>query len=124
VLLECLLLAIASLAFGLAPDKPRTYLAILLTAAAMGFRNAVVRKLGIPDLTTTVLTLTLTGIASDSSLGGGTNPRWKTRLLGIVMMAAGAGIGAALERVLPLAPLLLSSVLAVITGAFVLRSQS
>ena len=46
-----------------------------LTALAMGFRNATTRKLGVPDLTTTVLTLTITGLAADSSLAGGTNPR-------------------------------------------------
>jgi hypothetical protein len=43
-----------------------------LTALAMGFRNATTRKLGVPDLTTTVLTLTITGLAADSSLAGGT----------------------------------------------------
>jgi len=41
---------------------------ITLTALAMGTRNAAVRKLAIPDLTTTVLTLTITGIGADSSL--------------------------------------------------------
>jgi len=41
---------------------------ITLAALAMGTRNAAVRKLAIPDLTTTVLTLTITGIGADSSL--------------------------------------------------------
>jgi uncharacterized membrane protein YoaK (UPF0700 family) len=36
-----------------------------LSAVAMGTQNAVVRRLGVPDLTTTVLTMTLTGIAAD-----------------------------------------------------------
>jgi len=40
-----------------------TYGLIVLMALAMGVRNAVVRKLAVPDLTTTVLTLTVTGIA-------------------------------------------------------------
>ena len=44
------------------------YSIIVLTAVAMGIRNAAVRKLGVPDLTTTVLTLTVTGLAADSSL--------------------------------------------------------
>jgi hypothetical protein len=48
---------------------------IALTALALGARNAAVRKLAIPDLTTTVLTLTLTGIAADSSLANGNNVR-------------------------------------------------
>ena len=32
----------------------------------MGAQNATARKLAVPDLTTTVLTLTITGIAADS----------------------------------------------------------
>src|SRR3989449_736223 len=51
---------------------------IVLTALAMGVRNATVRKIALPDLTTTVLTLTLTGLAADSALAGGANPRaWR-----------------------------------------------
>ena len=41
---------------------------IALLAFAMGVRNATVRGLGVPDLTTTVLTMTLTGLAADSQL--------------------------------------------------------
>jgi hypothetical protein len=37
---------------------------IVLTAVAMGLRNATVRRLAVPDLSITVLTLTLTGIAA------------------------------------------------------------
>jgi hypothetical protein len=47
---------------------------IILTAVAMGLCNAAVRRLAVPDLTTTVLTLTLTGLAADSTLAGGHNP--------------------------------------------------
>ena len=39
------------------------YGVIVLTALAMGVRNATVRKIALPDLTTTVLTLTRTGLA-------------------------------------------------------------
>src|SRR5437899_1188448 len=85
---------------------------IVLTAVAMGFRNAVVRKLAVPDLTTTVLTLTVTGLASDSSLAGGTNPRWRTRLVSIVTMFSGAATGALLLRYGVDAPLAASSLLA------------
>jgi uncharacterized membrane protein YoaK (UPF0700 family) len=75
-----------------------TYGLIVLMALAMGVRNAVVRKLAVPDLTTTVLTLTVTGIASDSSLAGGANPRWKTRVSAVITMFAGAATGAMLLR--------------------------
>jgi uncharacterized membrane protein YoaK (UPF0700 family) len=75
-----------------------TYGLIVLLALAMGVRNAVVRKLAVPDLTTTVLTLTVTGIASDSSLAGGANPRWSTRVTAVITMFAGAATGAMFLR--------------------------
>jgi uncharacterized membrane protein YoaK (UPF0700 family) len=64
-----------------------------LTALAMGFRNATAPKLGLPDLTTTVLTLTITGLAADSSLAGGTNPRRRRRVASVLLMFAGAAVG-------------------------------
>jgi uncharacterized membrane protein YoaK (UPF0700 family) len=84
----------------------QSYSIIVLTALAMGIRNATVRKMGIPDLTTTVLTLTITGLAADSTFAGGTSPRWRRRLLAVLMMFFGAAIGTLLLRhslVLPLA---------------------
>ena len=96
---------------------------IVLTAVAMGFRNAVVRKLAVPDMTTTVLTLTVTGLASDSSLAGGTNPRWKTRLTSIVTMFAGAATGAMLLRYGVVAPLAASSFVAALAYMVARRSE-
>jgi uncharacterized membrane protein YoaK (UPF0700 family) len=72
------------------------YAMIVLTAVAMGLRNATVRRLAVADLTTTVLTLTLTGIAADSVLAGGSNLNWVRRLAAIVAIFAGAAIGAVL----------------------------
>ncbi len=63
-----------------------------LTASAMGVRNATVRRLGVPDLTTTVLTLTLTGLGADSNFAGGDNPRRKRRILAVVAMLIGAAL--------------------------------
>src|SRR6266478_4680341 len=76
----------------------QVYSIIVLTACAMGIRNATVRKMGIPDLTTTVLTLTITGLAADSRFAGGTNPRWRRRLLAVLLMFAGAALGTLLLR--------------------------
>ena len=42
------------------------YALIVPLAIAMGIQNATARRLAVPDLTTTVLTLTLTGITADS----------------------------------------------------------
>ena len=64
----------------------------------MGIRNATIRKLAVPDLTTTVLTLTVTGLAADSSLAGGGNPRWQRRAGSVIAMFVGAGLGAVLIR--------------------------
>ena len=71
----------------------QSYGLIALTAFAMGTRNAAVRKLAVPDLTTTVLTLTITGLAADSSLAHGNNPRWGRRAASIMAMFAGASVG-------------------------------
>jgi uncharacterized membrane protein YoaK (UPF0700 family) len=85
------------------------YAMILLTAVAMGIRNATVRRLAVPELTTTVLTLTMTGIAADSSLAGGTNPRLGRRLAAVLSIFAGGAIGALLVYSVGLAvPLVLT----------------
>lgn len=75
------------------PHFLRLYGIIALTAVAMGLRNAAVRKLAVPDLTTTVLTLTITGLAADSSLAHGSNPRWLRRIGAVVAMCGGAALG-------------------------------
>jgi uncharacterized membrane protein YoaK (UPF0700 family) len=64
-----------------------------LAALAMGGQNAVVRALAVPDLTTTVLTMTLTGIAADLRHRG-RGPAVATRLLAVLAMLAGAVLGA------------------------------
>jgi uncharacterized membrane protein YoaK (UPF0700 family) len=40
-------------------------IAVALAAIALGVQNAMVRRLAVPDITTTVLTMTLTGVAAD-----------------------------------------------------------
>jgi uncharacterized membrane protein YoaK (UPF0700 family) len=89
-----------------ADHKQKILSVIALTAAAMGLRNSVVRKLAIPDVTTTVLTLTIAGFAADSSLAGGNNPRWQRRGAAILAILAGAAAGAALLRYSVALPLL------------------
>jgi hypothetical protein len=51
------------------------YALIVLLAIAMGIQNAAARRLAVPDLTTTVLTMTLTGVAADAPLAGGHGSR-------------------------------------------------
>jgi uncharacterized membrane protein YoaK (UPF0700 family) len=85
--------ASAAVAFAW-PDREGTrYALIALTAFAMGLRNATVRKLGVPDLTTTVLTMTLTALASESRLGDGTGHRSPRRAAAACAMTGGACLG-------------------------------
>ncbi|MFD5270295.1 DUF1275 family protein [Streptomyces sp. NPDC058335] len=72
------------------------YTLIVLMGHAMGLRNAVARRLGVPDLTTTVLTLTLTGLAAGSGPAGGEAPRPGRRILSVLAMFLGALVGAVL----------------------------
>lgn len=72
------------------------YTTIAILAFAMGIRNSVIRRLSIADMTTTVLTMTLTGLASDSRLAGGHNTRTGRRVGSVLAMVAGAAVGAAL----------------------------
>ena len=94
--------------------KLKIVLVIVLTAVVMGLRNAVVRKLGVPDLTTTVLTLTIAGFAADSSLAGGNNPRWGRRAAAILAMLTGAIAGTSMLTYSVAVPLLVCGVITAI----------
>jgi uncharacterized membrane protein YoaK (UPF0700 family) len=72
------------------------YALVVLLAFAMGLQNAAARRLAVPDLTTTVLTLTFTGLAADSHFAGGTNPNIGRRLIATASMFIGALLGAVL----------------------------
>lgn len=88
--------AVLALGFDVAAQTPGTHLyaIIALTGIAMGYRNATIRQLKVADLTTTVLTLTLTGLSADSSTAGGTNPNWRRRIAAVVAIFVGAASGA------------------------------
>ena len=66
-----------------------------MLAVGTGLQNAVVRRLAVPDMTTTVLTMTLTGIAADHR-SGAPNPALARRLVAVVTMLVGAVAGAEL----------------------------
>jgi len=95
---------------------------IALTALAMGTRNAAVRKLAIPDLTTTVLTLTITGIGADSSLANGNNPRLARRVASLAAMFLGAALGAVIIRYSISAALWLGTAISALCSAALFRS--
>jgi uncharacterized membrane protein YoaK (UPF0700 family) len=119
--LELALFTIATVLLGTAgqpvPTASRTA-AVIALSVATGTQNAVVRRLAVPDLTTTVLTMTLTGIAADLR-GGVRGPAFVRRVLAVATMLGGAMAGA--EIVLhrsPAAALGVGTVLlAVVTAA-------
>ena len=95
--IQAVIVAEAVTMTALAADPVQTgvrYALIVVLAAAMGAQNATARKLAVPDLTTTVLTLTITGIAADGPLAGRTGAKAARRLISIAAMLAGAVVGA------------------------------
>jgi uncharacterized membrane protein YoaK (UPF0700 family) len=94
---ELVLVAVALLTTAASGDDLSTLGKVAvaaLLALAMGAQNAAVRQLKVFDLTTTVLTMTLTGLASDLH----EHDRFAVirRLLAVVAMLAGAVAGALL----------------------------
>lgn len=70
------------------------YALISLLGLAMGVQNAGARALSVPDLTTTVLTMTITGATADSRAAGGRGGKTGRRLLSVLTMFLGALFGA------------------------------
>lgn len=66
-----------------------------LLVLGLGVQNTAARALAVPDLTTTVLTLTITGIAADSHLTGGAGNKAGRRVMSACAMLLGAVAGAA-----------------------------
>jgi uncharacterized membrane protein YoaK (UPF0700 family) len=95
-----------------------------LTAGAMGAQAIAARRVGVPDVSTVVVTSTLAGLAADHGAAGATVPRSTTvrRLGAVVAMGSGALTGALLLRWSLPAPVGLSAaILAVVAVRIVLR---
>ncbi|MGA3360547.1 MAG: YoaK family protein [Solirubrobacteraceae bacterium] len=106
--------AIVAAILGQPVSGSARYALIVPLALAMGAQNATARRLAVPDLTTTVLTLTLTGVAADSRLARGSGGRPGRRLIAVSAMLAGAVVGALLVLRVDLAlPIALAALLAV-----------
>jgi uncharacterized membrane protein YoaK (UPF0700 family) len=97
VALELLLLVIAAFVLGLTIHRHSSLwqdTTVAFTGIALGVQNAVVRKLAVPDLTSTVLTTTLTGFAADLH---NRDFRVATRRgLAVLALTLGAAVGALL----------------------------
>ena len=121
---------------GAAFTRGLTDVLALLLATALGVQNAIARKLAVPDLTTTVLTMTITGLGADiKGVMRGTGPDGAgkvtaratlgRRLLAVATMVAGAAAGALLTlHVSPMSGLALATaLLAVVAGAAVAATR-
>ncbi|MDT7842071.1 YoaK family protein [Streptomyces justiciae] len=84
---ESVLLALAAVSGGARSVQ------VLLCAVALGMQNAAVRRVGVPELTTTVMTGTLTGLIG-SRAAERTAPGDLRRALSVLTLLAGAGLGA------------------------------
>ena len=85
---------ITTVSSAVSPAGPAAVAVAALQAVAMGLQNTMARRLAVPDLTTTVLTMTLTGIAADARRSpAATTAR---RALAVLTMFAGALGGALL----------------------------
>lgn len=106
-----LMLAAAAAAYVFGTGGLSGYAIIAALAALMGLQNASVRSLGIADITTTVITTIMAGIAADSTPAGGTNTRVRRRLGSVLLMFGGALIGAMLVFTFGVSPTLAAAAL-------------
>lgn len=87
----------------LALDDPAQPVKLIVTGAlglAMGVQAGAARHIGVKDVTTVVVTSTLVGLAFDSRFAANTGGHpWPRRALAIVLIGAGAAVGALLLQV-------------------------
>jgi uncharacterized membrane protein YoaK (UPF0700 family) len=107
--------AVVAAAIDVRPGAFSGDVVIALLALAMGVRNATVRRLAVPDLTTTVLTMTLTGLAAESPVAGGSGKGSTRRIAAVVAMLTGAVVGALLLKTTMVLPLVAAAGLALVT---------
>jgi uncharacterized membrane protein YoaK (UPF0700 family) len=97
---------------------------IASTAAAMGFRYAIMRKLGRLDPTLSALTLTIKGLAADSALKARPDPRWLWHCVAILAMLSSAVTGAIMERRSVALPLFVCSIMSAVCAFAEYQVQS
>jgi uncharacterized membrane protein YoaK (UPF0700 family) len=80
-------------------NEPLTVAITGTLAIAMGVQAGTARHLNVRDVSTVVVTSTITGMAADSRLGAGTHPFWGRRLAAVGLIMAGAAVGTGLLQV-------------------------
>jgi uncharacterized membrane protein YoaK (UPF0700 family) len=107
---------------------------IAVLAFAMGVRNAAVRRIGVPDLTTTVLTMTITALAAETPLAVATGTSTGTsaarrsatvrRSAAVLTMLGGAVAGALLLKTSIWLALTAAAALSLLTLISYVRAQA
>ncbi len=98
-LVALLMLGLAAYLFAV--PEPGFAIALVVTGLlglAMGIQAGAARHIGVKDVTTVVVTSTITGLAADSVLGNGKGSQVSRRGAAIVLILAGACVGAFLLR--------------------------
>jgi uncharacterized membrane protein YoaK (UPF0700 family) len=99
--LEVVILTVATVLTALLHIHPGHFtgdVIVVVLSLSMGLRNATTRRIGVPDLSTTVVTTVLTGLIAESPLAGGHGRGLHRRLVTISAMFAGALVGALLLK--------------------------
>lgn len=113
-----LIIALATVPAALVAE-PGHVLQYSITAAlglAMGCQAAAARHVAVKDVTTVVVTSTITGLASDSVLGTGGGQPWKRRAGAVVLIGLGALAGALLLHVHIGAGMALSAIITLVVA--------
>ena len=98
-------------------------LVVSLLACAMGVQNGLMRKHGVVDVATNMMTVTFTGLISELKVVGGDNRHWLRRSGSIAIFFLGAILGAFLTRYGAQWPLLVASTLLAIAVAILVTSE-
>lgn len=106
-------------AVGGSPTGATRYAVVGVSAAAMGGQNAVARRMGVSELTTTVMTSTIVLLLSAPGESGVAQTR---QVVGILALVAGAAVGAELVRASDAtAPLAVCAAIALTVAAIATR---
>ena len=116
--IEVSLLAVAAVVAAAITVRANAFsgdLLIALMALAMGARSAIVQRIGVPGMPTTVVTMTLAGLASELARTRRPSQDSVRLLAAVLAMFAGALAGALLLKSSLSAPLLAAAALALAT---------
>ena len=104
-------LAVFTALVDVADDETLGSITTSALGLVMGIQAATAKRLKVAEITTVVVTSTITGLASDSRIAGGKSPFWARRAAAIALILAGAVAGAAALKIDLWAGIALSAVL-------------